>query len=206
MRAYPPPVGVWAVSHGLTPTAVVTIMLCWLLSALACYVALPPLAPTRDPLPVDLQLFGLVALATTAGATSLLLHDAAAWMPAISPRRIEIVRLGWAGLLLLGTLSCGLLTTLLLPDRLPPFTGYLAIGLLWWAASVIAAVFGGQMAGLLTPLILAVMLTVKIVPWKFNVVFHPGLDEVRLATATVGTVIATTLYSIFGSARDRRRR
>lgn len=197
---------VWAVSHGLRPSAVLTIVICWLVSALACYIGLPPLTPTTEPPRVDLQLFGLVALAATAGATSLLLHDHAPWMPATSPRPIVIIRAAWVALILLTTLLLGALTTLLLPDGLPAVSGYLSVALIWWTTAVLATTLAGQLAGLLTPLALAILATTKLVPWNLNLVFHPDLDQQRLATALAGALVSATAYALLGSRRDRRRR
>lgn len=201
-----PSVAVWAISHSLTPTSTAIVIVGWLLSALTCHLALPRIAPTTEPQTVDLQLFGLVALAATAGATSLLFHDGAPWLPASSPRRIALVRAGWAGFILLGTLIAGLLSTLLVPTGLPRLSGYLAVGLLWWAVAVLAVVAGGQLAGLLSPLALAVVFTNKVVPWEVNLVFQPNLDTARLVAGSLGVLIAVASYTLFGSAHDRRLR
>lgn len=197
---------VWASSHDLRPRAVVTAAGCWLGSALGCYLALPRVAPSPEPLTVDLQLFGLVALAVTAGISSVNLHDRAPWLPAVSPRRLGIVRACWGATLLLGAVVLGLLSATLLPDGLPPLTGYLAVGLLWWSVAVAAAVIGGQVAGLLAPLALAMAMSTKLVPWEANLIYHPDLADARMLAAVVGPIISIALYVWFGSARDRRRR
>lgn len=199
------PLAVWAISHSLTPASIAIIVAGWLLSALTCHLALPRIAPSTEPQAVDLQLFGLVALAATAGATSLFFHDSTPWLPASSPRHIGLIRACWAGLLLLGTLSAGLLSTLLIPTGLPRLSGYLAVGLLWWAIAVMAVVAGGQLAGLLAPLALAVVFTNKVVPWELNLVFQPNLDAARLVAGSLGVVVAVASYTLFGSAHDRRR-
>lgn len=199
------PVAVWTVSHGLTPTSTAIVIASWLVSALTCHLALPRIAPTTEPQPVDLQLFGLVALAATAGATSLLFNDSSPWLSATSPRRIELIRAGWGCSVFLGTLAAGLLSTLLIPTGLPRLSGYLAVGLLWWAIAVIAVVAGGQLAGLLSPLALAVVFTNKVVPWELNLVFQPNLETARLIAGALGVMLAVASYALFGSAHDRRR-
>lgn len=194
----------WARLHGVDPTYIVIVVLCWMASALTCWIGLPRLDPSLTITPVNLQQFGLIALAATAGIMSLALTSDTAWLTATSPQPMPLLRLAWCGLSLLTAACLGLASGILLPPGVPLISGYLAVALLWWGVATLCAAVGGRLVGLLAPLALSLVATSKIVPWRFNVVFHPDLGEARMALAGVVTIAAALTYAAVGSARERR--
>lgn len=193
----------WLTSHG-APTLAPGIALCWLASAAACHLGLPRVAPGVEPVSVDLQLFGVVLLAMTGGVTTLLLLDACPWLAGLAARRGWLLRLAWIALILVGTLLCAGLALWALPAGVPRYSGFLALGVLWWALGVLATVAAGRLPGLVVPLALVVISMLRVIPWRLNLVFHPALSVARVVSAAVAASIAVAAYAMFGAAVDRR--
>ncbi|WP_125777519.1 hypothetical protein [Antribacter gilvus] len=199
-------VTVWALGHGVSVRQVASMVVLWFATALSCHVALPRIAPGIEQPSVDLQLFGIVALAATGGATSLLFHDGIAWLSSTAPGRLWIARAAWGCAVLAGTVVLALASVPFLPAGLPVDSAYLAVGAIWWSVSLTAVAAVGRLAGLLGPLVLAVVATTKVVPWQWNIVVHPDHGATRVAVAVSAVLAATALYALVGSASDRRSR
>ena len=140
----------------------------------------------------------------TGGVTTLLLLDACPWLAGLAARRGWLLRLAWIALILVGTLLCAGLALWALPAGVPRYSGFLALGVLWWALGVLATVAAGRLPGLVVPLALAVIPMLRVTPWRLNLVFLPALGVARVVSAAVAASIAVAAYAMFGAAVDRR--
>ena len=195
---------IWTDCHGVNLRWIIIVISAWVAAAALTHVGLPRIDPQAIIQPVNLQQVGVVGLAGVAGAMSISLHQESAWLSAIGVRSMTRLRSLWFLTLTGSVLILGFVTSLVIPAGVPRFSGYLAIAVIWWAIATLATVIGGQIPGLLAPVIVAVLATVKVVPWHANLIFRPELANVRFAAAIVGIIVTAAIYAHSGSAHTRR--